>query len=63
MTIVSAARRCGGRSAAPPGLCVFGLYDEQAYAWDCLFWVGLPEPEQARKAADFRLWERELSLR
>jgi hypothetical protein len=58
MTIVSDSplRRALSRSAR----AVHRLYDEQAYAWDRLFWVGLPEPEQARAAADFRRWEREL---
>jgi hypothetical protein len=61
MTIVSGSplRRALGRSAR----AVHRLYDEQAYAWESLFRVGLPEPEQAREAADFRRWERELSLR
>ena len=46
MTIVSGSplRRALSRSAR----AVHQLYDEQAYAWDRLFWVGLPEPEQAR---------------
>jgi hypothetical protein len=39
------------------------LYDEQAYAWERLFRVGLPEPAEAREAASFRRWERELSSR
>ena len=39
------------------------LYKEQATAWDRLFRVGLPEPAEAREAASFRRWERELSAR
>lgn len=39
------------------------MYHEQAYAWERLFRVGLPDPEQAREAASFRRWERELSLK
>jgi hypothetical protein len=39
------------------------LYGEQACAWERLFRVGLPEPEEAREAASFRRWERELSPR
>jgi hypothetical protein len=30
------------------------LYAEQAYAWERLFRVGLPDPAQAREAASFR---------
>jgi hypothetical protein len=52
MTIVSGLARALRR-----------LYQEQAYAWERLFRVGLPEPEQAREAAAFRRWERELNLR
>jgi hypothetical protein len=37
------------------------LYAEQAYAWERLFRVGLPDPAQAREAASFRRWERELA--
>jgi hypothetical protein len=39
------------------------LYKEQTYAWDRLFQVGLPEPAEAREAASFRRWERELSAK
>jgi hypothetical protein len=39
------------------------LYAEQAYAWERLFRVGLPDPAQAREAASFRRWERELGTR
>jgi hypothetical protein len=39
------------------------LYQEQAYAWERLCRVGLPEPAEAREASSFRRWERELSLR
>ena len=55
----SPLRRALGRSAR----AVIRLYDEQVYAWERLFRVGLPEPEQAREAADLRRWERELSQR
>jgi hypothetical protein len=39
------------------------LYKEQATAWDRLFRVGLPKPAEAREAASFRRWERELNLK
>ena len=39
------------------------LYKEQANAWERLCRVGLPEPAQAREAASFRRWERELSAK
>jgi len=39
------------------------LYAGQAYAWERLFRVGLPDPAQAREAASFRRWERELGTR
>lgn len=39
------------------------LYREQARTWERLFRVGLPEPAEAREAASFRRWERELSLK
>jgi hypothetical protein len=39
------------------------LYKEQAYAWERLCRVGLPEPAEAREAAYFRRWERELSAK
>ena len=61
MTIVSGSplwRALGGSARA-----VIRLHDEQVYAWERLSRVGLPEPEQAREAADFRRWERELSQR
>ncbi len=61
MTIVSGSRlrRKLGRCAR----AVRRRYDDQAYAWERLVRVGLPEPEQAREAAAFRRWERELSSR
>ncbi len=61
MTIVSGSplRRALGRSAR----AVIRLHDEQVYAWERLFRVGLPESEQAQEAANFRRWERELSQR
>jgi hypothetical protein len=55
----SALRRVLDRS----GRTVRRLYDEQTYAWERLCRVGLPEPAEAREAASFRRWERELSLR
>ena len=40
------------------------LYAEQAYAWERLFRVGLPDPaDDTREAASFRRWERELGTR
>jgi hypothetical protein len=61
MTIVSGSRlrRALGRSART----VRRLYEEQAYAWERLYRAGLPEPAEAREAASFRRWERELSVR
>jgi hypothetical protein len=61
MTILSGSplRRALARSAR----AVIRLHDEQVYAWERLFRVGLPEPERAREAPDFRQWERELSQR
>jgi hypothetical protein len=39
------------------------LYEEQTYAWERLSQAGLPEPAEAREAASFRRWERELRLK
>lgn len=39
------------------------LYRDQTYAWERLSRVGLPEPAEAREAASFRRWERELNLK